>query len=67
MLPVNLLIRLPLAREKGILRGDDLPVEEGRHRRVLLRQPFDHQVAAEVGVRLVDVLEVNRFSIRQKR
>lgn len=54
---VNLLIRLPLARQEGILRGDDLPVEEGRHCRVLLRQPFDHQVAAEVGVRLVDVLK----------
>lgn len=57
MLLVHVLVRVPLAGEEGVLVADQLPVEEGDHLRVLVRQVLDLEVAAEVGVLLVHVLQ----------
>jgi len=57
MLLVHVLVRVPLPSEERVLLGDDFAVEEGRQRRVLLRQALDLQVAAEVGALQVHVLD----------
>lgn len=57
MFLVDFLVRIPFAREEWILLADDLAVKKRCERRVLLRQALDLQVAAEVGVRFVNVLK----------
>ena len=57
MLFVDLLVRVPLPREERVLPTDDLAVEEGGERGVLLSQALDLEVAAEERAIQVNVLE----------
>ncbi len=57
VLLVHVLVCVPLASEERVLLADDLPVEEGRQRRVLLRQALDLEVSAQEGVLQVHVLQ----------
>ena len=57
MLFVDVLVSVPFPGEEGMFITDDLPVKEGDHLRVLVRQVLDLEVAAQVGGVLVHVLQ----------
>lgn len=56
VLSVDILVGVPFAREKWVLGRNDLAVEEGGQHRILGGEAGDFQVAAQIGVLLVDML-----------
>ena len=58
--PVNIFVGVPLPGQKRMLLGDDLAVEERRQSRELLRESLDLEVAAQIRVIKVNVLQQRR-------
>ena len=55
--PINILICVPLSGQEGVLLANDLPVKEGDHLRVLVRQVLYLQIATQVRILLVNMLQ----------
>lgn len=53
---VDVLVGVPFARQKRIAPRDDFAVEERRQHRIFGCEAGDFQIAAQVGVFLVDML-----------
>ena len=56
VLAVLVFVGVPLASEEGVLGADDLAIKERRQSGVFLRQPFDLQVATQVGILHINML-----------
>lgn len=64
VLLVNILVSVPLAGQKRVLLRNYLAVEERRQCRKLLRETLDFQIATQVTVFLVHVLQTRRTHVQ---
>lgn len=59
---INILVGIPLSRQKWIFLRDYLAVEERRQSRKLLGEALNLQVTAQVTVVFVDMLNVQKIT-----